>query len=193
MKLKPILTSRQQEIFDFLKEKILVSVYGQTVREIGNHFGIRSPNGVMCHLKALEKKELIIREPNMARAIQLANQPISRSALPSVGRLAGTNPMEVLDAGIQLDFAPLFEASDNFAVTVTGDLLSDFHVTDGDTVILSRAKSARNGDIVLALVDDSSPVLRVYQKTGHQIQLEASKKRRRLPAKISRLSAKLWL
>ncbi|MDB5337281.1 MAG: lexA [Planctomycetaceae bacterium] len=137
----------------------------------------------MCHLKALEKKELIIREPNMARAIQLTKQPISRSASASIGRLAGTDPMEVLDAGAQLDFAPLFEASDNFAVTVTGDLLSDFHVIDGDTLVLSRGKSARNGDIVLALVDDSSPVLQVYQKTGNQIQLEASKKTKAITGK----------
>lgn len=176
MKPKPILTSRQQEIFDFLKEKILVRGYGPTVREIGNQFGIRSPNGVMCHLKALEKKGLIIREPNMARAIQLANQPISRSALANVGRLTGENPLDILDSGDQLDFAPLFEASDNFAVTVTGDFLSDFHVIDGDTVVLSGGKSARNGDIVLALIDDSLPVLRVYHKVANQIRLEASKK-----------------
>ena len=69
------LTSRQSGIYAFLKEKILVRGYGPTVREIGTEFGIMSPNGVMCHLKALEKKGLILREPNMARAIQL----ISRS------------------------------------------------------------------------------------------------------------------
>ena len=95
--------------------------YGPTVREIGNEFGIRSPNGVMCHLKALEKKGLIIREAHMARAIQLANQPISRSALASAGRLTATNPLDVLDKGEHLDFAPLFEDSENFAVTASGD------------------------------------------------------------------------
>ena len=176
MKSKPILTSRQDEIFEFLKEKILVRGYGPTVREIGNEFGIRSPNGVMCHLKALEKKGLIIREPNMARAIQLANQPISRSALASVGRLTATNPLEVLDNGEQLDFAPLFEDSENFAVTATGGALAGVHVADGDTVVLTRSKAARNGDIVLALVDGSSPVLRIYHKAANRISLEASGK-----------------
>ncbi|MDB5340004.1 MAG: LexA repressor, partial [Planctomycetaceae bacterium] len=176
MKSKPILTSRQDEIFEFLKEKILVRGYGPTVREIGNQFGISSPNGVMCHLKALEKKGLIIREPHMARAIQLANQPISRSALASAGRLTGTNPLDVLDEGEQSDFAPLFEDSDNFAITATGDVLADVHVADGDTVILAPSKTARNGDIVLALVDGSSPVLRVYHKAANQISLEANGK-----------------
>ena len=165
------------------KEKILVRGYGPTVREIGNEFGIRSPNGVMCHLKALEKKGLIIREPNMARAIQLANQPISRSALASVGRLTGKNPLDALDDGAQLDFAPLFENSENFSVTATGDILADFQVIDGDTVILTRSKTARNGDIVLAVVDGSLQVLRIYHKAANQISLEASGKTKPITSK----------
>ena len=176
MKQKPILTQRQQEIFEFLKEKILKRGYGPTVREIGAQFGIRSPNGVMCHLKALERKGLISREAHMSRAIQLSDQPVSRSALPSVGRLNGTSPLEALDRGDQLDFAPLFENEDNFGVTATGETLADAHVTDGDTVVLRRAKSAQDGDIVLALVDGTDPVLRVYYKEANRVRLEASGK-----------------
>ena len=63
------LTARQREIYEFIREKIERRGYGPTVREIGEGFSIRSPNGVMCHLKALEKKGLIIREANAARAI----------------------------------------------------------------------------------------------------------------------------
>ena len=184
-KMKPTatLTPRQSEIFEFLKDKILVRGYGPTVREIGNQFGISSPNGVMCHLKALEKKGLITREPNMARAIQLTNQPISRSALASAGRLGDANPIDALDAGEQLDFAPLFEDSENFAVTATGDALAGVHVADGDTVVLTRSKAARNGDIVLALVDGASPVLRIYRKAANQISLEASGKTKPIMSK----------
>jgi repressor LexA len=69
------LTPRQRDIYEFLKDKILNRGYGPTVREIGNEFGIRSPNGVMCHLKALEKKGLISRESHMSRAIQLSDKP----------------------------------------------------------------------------------------------------------------------
>ena len=69
------LTRRQREIYEFLRDKIINRGYGPTVREIGQHFEIRSPNGVMCHLKALERKGLISREQNMSRAIQLADSP----------------------------------------------------------------------------------------------------------------------
>ena len=77
-KRKTSLTKRQREIYEFLRDKITNRGYGPTVREIGLHFDIRSPNGVMCHLKALERKGLISREQNMSRAIQLANAPKNR-------------------------------------------------------------------------------------------------------------------
>ena len=65
------LTSRQREIYQFIRGKIQGRGYGPTVREIGNEFEITSPNGVMCHLKALQNKGLIHREPNMSRAVEL--------------------------------------------------------------------------------------------------------------------------
>ena len=66
------LTSRQKEVYEFIREKIRARGYGPTVREIGTQFKISSPNGVMCHLKALEKKGLIKRSPNKSRAIELS-------------------------------------------------------------------------------------------------------------------------
>src|SRR5579863_9307063 len=90
------LTARQREIYEFLKEKIVKRGYGPTVREIGSEFGIRSPNGVMCHLKALEKKGLITRESHMSRAIQLA-EPLSKMALPLAGRVAAGSPLMALE------------------------------------------------------------------------------------------------
>ena len=71
------LTPRQREIYNFIRSKIQGRGYGPTVREIGVHFEIKSPNGVMCHLKALQKKGLIHREPNMSRAIQLLEDPVN--------------------------------------------------------------------------------------------------------------------
>ena len=75
------LTKRQKHVYEFIRDKIRNRGYGPTVREIGENFGISSPNGVMCHLKALEKKGLITREPNMSRAIQLAAEPIEERGL----------------------------------------------------------------------------------------------------------------
>ena len=82
--------------------------------------------------------------------MRLADHPVSRSSLRSVGRLDGSSPMDVLERGNQLDFAPLFEAEENFSVTATGDTLADVNVADGDTVVLRRARVAKDGDIVLA-------------------------------------------
>ena len=76
------LTKRQREVFEFIRSKISGRGYGPTVREIGEHFSINSPNGVMCHLKALEKKGLITREPNMSRAIQLTEAAQEDRGMP---------------------------------------------------------------------------------------------------------------
>lgn len=65
------LTSRQREIYDYIRSKIKEREYGPTVREIGQHFGIQSPNAVLCHLKALQKRGLIQRELNVSRAVQV--------------------------------------------------------------------------------------------------------------------------
>src|SRR5205809_5259800 len=87
------LTDRQREIYDFIRDKIESRGYGPTVREIGLGFGIKSPNGVMCHLKALEKKGLILREEHSARAIQLLDHHPASSGLPFLGRVAAGTPI----------------------------------------------------------------------------------------------------
>src|SRR3954462_12427844 len=94
-----MLTSRQREIYEFIRSKIQGRGYGPTVREIGLQFQIKSPNGVMCHLKALQKKGLIHREPNMSRAIQLLDDPTSAphaTGVKMLGRIAAGQPIEAI-------------------------------------------------------------------------------------------------
>ena len=81
-------TERQMEIYGFIREKIQSRGFGPTVREIGQAFKIRSPNGVVCHLKALERKGLITRGKNMSRAIELVMEPASLRGLPMAGWVA---------------------------------------------------------------------------------------------------------
>src|SRR5437879_12688634 len=108
------LTERQREIYDFIRGKIENRGYGPTVREIGLHFGIKSPNGVMCHLKALQKKGLIHREPNMSRAIQLLEDPVNpqHMGLKLVGRIAAGHPAEAVEQNEELTFAEWMEPGD---------------------------------------------------------------------------------
>src|SRR5215469_12737105 len=87
------LTERQREIYDFIREKIESRGYGPTVREIGQEFKIRSPNGVMCHLKALEHKGFIIRQGFSARAIQLVDHHRPGTDLPLMGLVAAGQPL----------------------------------------------------------------------------------------------------
>ena len=88
------LTERQREIYDFIRSKIESRGYGPTVREIGQAFDIKSPNGVMCHIKALEKKGLIIREGFSARAIQLVDHRPAGGCLPLLGNVAAGTPTD---------------------------------------------------------------------------------------------------
>src|SRR6201990_3238738 len=102
------LTERQREIYDFIRDKIESRGYGPTVREIGDAFGIKSPNGVMCHLKALEKKGLIKREGRSARAIQLVAHRRRSPGLPFLGHVAAGAPLAAVAQEERLDFDEMF-------------------------------------------------------------------------------------
>ncbi len=168
-----MLTARQQAIYDFLKDKIRTRGYGPTVREIGTKFGIRSPNGVMCHLKALEKKGLISRESHMSRAIQLS-EPISGMTLPLAGRIAAGSPLEAVEQADRIDFSPLFEASDHFCLKVSGQSMIEAQIADGDYAVIRKQSTAENGQIVAALVDGQEATLKTFYRERDRFRLEPS-------------------
>ena len=107
------LTTRQREVLDFIKDKIRGRGYGPTVREIGEQFEINSPNGVMCHLKALEKKGIITREPNMSRAIQLTDLAREDEGFPLVGQVAAGGLTEAIEQAERLNLDEFFPAKKN--------------------------------------------------------------------------------
>ena len=164
---KPALTQRQSDIYEFLKDKILNRGYGPTVREIGNHFGIRSPNGVMCHLKALEKKGLITRESHMSRAIQLSDSPHNRLSLPFAGKLVdGQQIVEGEDAE-RSDFADLFSAEGNCCVTA-GTSYPTIRVSEGDNLVVDRNSVAEDGNTVVIV--DGSGNARICRQAGEKFE-----------------------
>lgn len=166
------LTVRQREIYSFLKDKILNRGYGPTVREIGTHFGIRSPNGVMCHLKALEKKGLISRESHMSRAIQLAESPRRTMMLPLAGRIAAGSPLLAEEQSESVDFGSLFESEDRFCLQVKGDSMIEDQIADGDYVIVRKQKTCQDGEIVVALLDGHEATLKRLYREQESIRLE---------------------
>jgi repressor LexA len=170
------LTERQQAIYEFIRDKIRHRGYGPTVREIGLQFGIRSPNGVMCHLKALEKKGLISREPNMSRAIQLAMEPVEERSLPLAGRIAAGVLHEAVEQRERVDLTELFGRRDEnlCLLEVHGDSMIDDHIADGDYVIMRKQSTARRGQIVVALTDEGEATLKRWypEKEKRRIRLQ---------------------
>jgi repressor LexA len=172
------LTSRQREIYSFIRSKIQGRGYGPTVREIGNQFHIKSPNGVMCHLKALQKKGLIHREPNMSRAIQLLDDPTTAppAGVKMLGRIAAGSPIEAVEQDEELSFREWEGVDDKFALRVTGDSMIDAHIADGDFVVIHRQDQARDGQIVAVRDDDGEATLKRFFKEKHRIRLEPANK-----------------
>ena len=163
------LTKRQKSVYKFLRDKIRNRGYGPTVREIGEHFDIASPNGVMCHLKALEKKGLITREPNMSRAIQLTDDT---KGLPLRGRVAAGVLHEAVEQDEWIDFGGMFEDDNLFALEVSGESMIDAQIADGDYVIVKKQARASSGQMVVAQTDDGDATLKWWYPEANRIRLQ---------------------
>jgi repressor LexA len=167
------LTARQKEVLDFIREKIRGRGYGPTVREIGEYFDIASPNGVMCHLKALEKKGLIIREPNMSRAIQLTDLAREDEGFALVGQIAAGGLAEAIEQSERLNLEEYFPAKKNsFALRVKGDSMIEAAIADGDIVICKKTRVAHKGDIVVAMTDEGEATLKYWYPEANRIRLQ---------------------
>jgi len=144
------LTERQQRVLDYIRDRIENRGYGPTVREIGDEFEIRSPNGVACHLKALEKKGLIAREANRSRTIQLTRLAKPAKGVLFRGQLINGVLQEATDEEKTLDIESILEVkkAGTYVIQVKGN--SSFHgFSDGDFVIVRKSSNADKGQIVL--------------------------------------------
>ena len=167
------LTHRQREVFTFIRDKIHGRGYGPTVREIGDHFQISSPNGVMCHLKALEKKGMITREPNMSLAIQITDSVQQDDGIPLVGLIAAGNLSEAIEQGERFEFEEWFpHRKSQFALKVEGESMIDAQIADGDVVICRRTRTAQKGDIVVALTGSGEATLKYWFPEANRIRLQ---------------------
>jgi len=165
------LTQKQRRIYEFIKNKIEMRGYGPTVREIGDAFDIKSPNGVMCHLNALVTKGLILREGKSARAIQLVDHRPPGAELPLVGSVAAGAPIEAIPVDDHLDFTSLFCGPDHYALRVRGKSMIEDHIDDGDFVVIRHQSTAANGERVVAMIDSEVTLKRFYRDKG-RVRLE---------------------
>lgn len=165
-------TERQMEIYAFIRDKIHTRGYGPTVREIGAAFKIRSPNGVVCHLKALERKGLITRGRNMSRAIELVAEPAHIRGLPLAGWVAAGTLRPAEEQSERIDFETLFKRDNHFVLKVMGDSMIDAQIADGDWVVIQKKQTAHSGDIVVAQTDDGEATLKYWFPERDRIRLQ---------------------
>lgn len=170
-------TKRQKAVYLFIRDKIRNRGYGPTVREIGDEFDISSPNGVMCHLKALEKKGLITREKNMSRAIQLSQEPVEDRGIPLYGDIAAGVMHEAIEQDERVDFDTMFNKKNMFALHVRGDSMIEDAITDGDYVVCKKSRTAQKGQIVVAQTEEGEATLKRYFPEARRIRLEPANRR----------------
>ena len=181
-----MLTTRQQEIWQFLVEYVDDHGYPPTVREIGDAVGLASPSTVHAHLANLERAGLVRRDPTKPRAIELVGRRRSESpaarattpVLPLVGRIAAGGPLLAAES-IEDEIAvpePLGRNAD-FLLRVKGDSMIEAGILDGDVVVVRRQDDARDGDVVVALVGedeaaDEATVKTFHREAGGRIRLQ---------------------
>jgi len=185
--MKNKLTDRQENILTFIKQFTLESGYPPTLREIGRHFQISSTFGVKRHLEALVKKGFINIESNASRGISFirknADDFIERSIkdddtfikIPIIGRVAAGLPIsaiENLEGSLVVDPSFFKRAEDSFALRVKGDSMINAGINDKDLVIVSPKEQAKNGDIVVAMLNDEATVKK-FEFLNNKIRLIA--------------------
>lgn len=167
------LTPRQRQILEFIKKTVRLRGYPPSVREIGEAVGLSSSSTVHGHLARLEEKGYIRRDPTKPRAIEvLESLTVPRRPVvnvPILGRVPAGQPLLAVQ-NIE-DFFPMpldfTEQEDVFMLRVRGDSMRDAGILDGDYVVVRPQQSARNGDIVVALVEDEATVKRFYRENDH--------------------------
>jgi repressor LexA len=163
------LTKRQEQTLDFIRDSIKDRGYPPTLREIGEHMGIRSTNGVNDHLRALERKGYLRREDMKSRALRLVeDEPDQQDdahsdvvAIQVLGRVAAGLPImaeeNVIDT-VHVDRMMVKGGRDVFGLRVQGDSMIDAGILNGDYIFVRKQGSAERGDIVVALIGDEATV-----------------------------------
>lgn len=168
------ITAKQQEILEYIKESILKKGYPPAVREICEAVHLKSTSSVHSHLESLERNGYIRRDPTKPRAIEILDDDFALTRremvqVPIIGTVAAGQPI-LAQENIEDYFpipASILPNTETFILRVKGDSMVNAGIFNGDQVIVEHTPSAQNGEIVVALVDDSATVKRFYKEDGH--------------------------
>lgn len=168
------ISKKQQEILDYIKSEILNRGFPPAVREICEAVQLKSTSSVHSHLETLEKNGYIRRDPTKPRAIEIVDDNfnlVRREVVnvPVLGRVAAGEPLLAIENvenyfPIPAEFMP---NGQTFILNVKGDSMINAGILDGDNVIVEQCSTAHNGDMVVALIDDSATVKTFYKEDGY--------------------------
>jgi len=188
------LTKRQRQVYDYIAEFVQKHGYSPSFEEIGAGMGLSSLATVHKHITNLEKKGLLRRDYNRSRSLDIlaprgrmkqamqaasgaadlaaAQAALASATLPLVGRIAAGHPVETLENPETISLSDITRSRDVFVLEVRGDSMQDEHILDGDYVMVERVRTARNGEIVVALVENTETTLKRFYKEGESIRLQ---------------------
>lgn len=168
------LTDKQKQVLEYIRECILKKGYPPAVREICDAVNLRSTSSVHSHLETLERKGYIRRDPTKPRAIEIVDDDYGiyhgeMVRVPIIGRVAAGEPI-LAEQNIEGFFPfPAEELPKNqvFLLKVKGDSMINMGILNGDHILVEEQSTAQNGQVVVALVEDSATVKRFYKEDGH--------------------------
>lgn len=168
------ISDKQKQILEYIKQEILNKGYPPTVRDICDAVGLKSTSSVHSHLESLEKNGYIRRDPTKPRAIEIIDDNFNMVRrevvnVPLVGQVAAGQPI-LADENISSYFpvpAEYMPKGQSFMLKVKGESMINAGIFDGDHIIVEQQNTARNGDIIVALMEDSATVKTYYKEDGH--------------------------
>jgi repressor LexA len=171
------ITRRQKEVLDFLSQFVQQNGYSPSYEEIARGLGLSSLATVHKHITNLQNKGLLQRAHNRSRSIDVLpprarNRPAER--LPLMGRIAAGQPVEAIEHAETISLGDILGNRDVFALEVRGDSMRDEHIISGDFVLVERTRTAREGEIIVALIDGSDATLKRFYREGDLIRLQPS-------------------
>jgi repressor LexA len=168
-------TRRQKEVLDFLESFVTRNGYSPSFEEIARGLELKSLATVHKHITNLEKKGLLDRVHNRSRSIDVVpagTRTRTSERLPLAGRIAAGLPVEAPESAESISLHDVVGNKDVFALEVRGDSMRDEHIISGDFVLVERTRTARQGEIVVALVRGSETTLKRFYQEGSQVRLQ---------------------
>ena len=187
-----MLTAKQHELLNFIHQRLSATGVSPSFDEMREALDLKSKSGVHRLISALEERQFIRRLPNRARALEVVKMPEVSTAAPAAqprpvipaaandvieiplhGRIAAGTPIEALQGteGFAVP-AALLGPGEHYALEVSGDSMVDEGILDGDFALIRRVDSARDGEIVVALIDNEEATLKTYRREGQMIRLD---------------------